>query len=1285
MRRGVGTLLVAFLAASLFLGPIGPPSAPQTQAERKTPSPERVPATRRAPDKNKISPKGHSKGAPSSCDTGCQVSPGADLVVAVNKSVGAVKPASDLTALWTVSATNSSNTHFLIATVPDPVHTHLSLLFDRQIVAIEEAVQQAGYLFTRAYLPWDNEQHAENADFRVRVEEKEYVRNLENYPGVLIFHNRETPNSAESRFRPLLVFLVGETPTGGIEKVQFANAIKAMQDICQTKCADPQPIGANGKLFILGPTFSGSLYSLYSILKPLQEQKQFSAFTIHSGNATSTDTINWFRNRFPQTADDKSGPTVVFRTFQEGNAYAVRHLLNFACRQDYRAGQLAVLSEDETAFGNVEIEAASVAQAGSAPPRDDVCPDDPQGQKEGRVLRMNFPRDVSQLRNAYQQDTRMAASSSNANPPSNTLQLNLADTGNNDDSVNSFSHGQTPLSQEAIMMAIVSNLKEHRTNLVLIEASNPLDVVFLVRYLRVADPDARIVTVGSDLLLPRQVDDPRLRGVLQLTSYSLMPEIDEYAPLGACGELAHLNRIFPSDYSAGTFNAALSLMQFQGSAIASSCILRPAADLRMNRLGQLDDLYPAAYAQYAWPSLAGPPPADDRVMAPPLWLTVQGRDRFWPVELLDASAETSRVGDSLLHRVGTTSDYPDFDPLPPGPWIVVCTLAAAFGLIYVLLALNGSVMSPSIFLANFALVDDPWRNRTIFAAGLFIFEIFVCLSWPDIWSLRHTLLFVPIFLLIGIVILRDLWRRGGRFLALLLFLLGVVFTWGVFRYFPGGSAPLKHFVWYRYWHVTSGVSPAAPFLFLFAGCLWACWQNLSGRPPWDRTGEGPPLPSKDQVTEDSNPAESLKNQPLSALTRERNEDLLAFMSSPLTNRLASAWALTDADHGDGDPLKREPKRALHIRLWIFLRLLIPGLKREGLRRVILFRTTVFTAIAMAITLPALFGVSAPHRILSLEGCRYDWAYTILIVLVLAVMLWETFRVSFLWLELRVLLMALDRLPLSRGFARIQDFRSRRLWELGGNTFEDFFAIQSREIQTAEALINARRYDEAVWQPLQDVPDAVAAFSDWMQKHRSDRRTKPVEFDNALAARLENLQMTMSVTCASTLHALNHAWSLEARPAWETKSDGAKKCEANKQELPLTLRLAEDFVCLFYFNFISSVFSRMRTLVMTIAGLYVFILLSFSSYPFQPASAFHTAMLFVLILIVLVFAIVYGQAHKDAIISRITNTDEGKLGAEFWFRLAALVSVPLLSLLAAKFPEIGGFIFSWLAPASQAFK
>src|SRR6202030_4075781 len=123
----------------------------------------------------------------------------------------------------------------------------------------------------------------------------------------------------------------------------------------------------------------------------------------------------------------------------------------------------------------------------------------PNGRSEASgVVRLYFPRDIAQLRSAYQRDLREQNShNSGKSLPRSTLQLNLEDTGNDDDSVQVYSRGQTPLSQEAVMMGIVTNLRKHRVNFIVLEATNPLDALFLIRYLRAAYSEGRIVAIDT--------------------------------------------------------------------------------------------------------------------------------------------------------------------------------------------------------------------------------------------------------------------------------------------------------------------------------------------------------------------------------------------------------------------------------------------------------------------------------------------------------------------------------------------------------------------------------------------------------------------------------------------------------------------------------------------------------------------------------------------------------------------------------------------------------------------
>ena len=421
-------------------------------------------------------------------------------------------------------------------------------------------------------------------------------------------------------------------------------------------------------------------------------------------------------------------------------------------------------------------------------------------------------------------------------------------------------------------------------------------------------------------------------------------------------------------------------------------------------------------------------------------------------------------------------------------------------------------------------------------------------------------------------------------------------------------------------------------------------------------------------------ATSTPEERLAALGSERNDELLRLMRPASVVR----WGLLNPFNWPAVRARLRNQAAVNWRL-------VPGsmwlaVRTADWREIFLLRIVIFTAIAVAVTLLALLIPSAPHWIQSLEGIQYDKSYTVLVVLVLALIFWETSRVSLLWFELRSLLMALDRFPLRRGFARLATSKSRRLWELGGSTFEDFFSTMTRELEAIDGLINAEGIAL-----VKDVPQAILQFSDWMRANRRLFDESRIGANYVFVRYLEMLQDRMASRCAVTLRRLNEWWREAKRPVSDTDLQARKKVRDEDYKLPLKVRLAEDFVCRFYFNFIVSVFARIRALILTVAGLYVFLLLSFGSYPFEPASSFHTAMIFVFVLIVAVFVMIYGQAHKNATISRITGTDVGKLDGEFWLRLISFVSVPLLTLLATKFPQIGGFLFSWLQPATQAFK
>src|SRR5262245_28412927 len=117
-----------------------------------------------------------------------------------------------------------SEIEYLIATVPDPKDTRLDREFDLVLEAIQQAVGSAEYAFDRYWLPWERNQTAplatSLADPKTAQMATRYLRD----PGVILFRNSK-------KKRLLLLFLVGETPTGGIYGVAFQNALRQIEEL----------------------------------------------------------------------------------------------------------------------------------------------------------------------------------------------------------------------------------------------------------------------------------------------------------------------------------------------------------------------------------------------------------------------------------------------------------------------------------------------------------------------------------------------------------------------------------------------------------------------------------------------------------------------------------------------------------------------------------------------------------------------------------------------------------------------------------------------------------------------------------------------------------------------------------------------------------------------------------------------------------------------------------------------------------------------------------------------
>src|SRR5262249_49371017 len=195
-------------------------------------------------------------------------------------------------------------TEFRIAKVRDAIGSPYGYAFDQVVDAIQRAVEKKdGYILDRCWLPWD-------VDRKAKPRPGEPPSSLHvRKPGVLLF--RHGKDKAKKIDQPGLcvVFLVGETPMGGIHKQAFQQALWMIKEV-----GHPEHVPVR----IVGPYFSGSQTSLqfvvgdwwtladsiYSTRDPLPVYR----FSIITGNATAVRKSEFFsyesnKQAFPSWRD----------------------------------------------------------------------------------------------------------------------------------------------------------------------------------------------------------------------------------------------------------------------------------------------------------------------------------------------------------------------------------------------------------------------------------------------------------------------------------------------------------------------------------------------------------------------------------------------------------------------------------------------------------------------------------------------------------------------------------------------------------------------------------------------------------------------------------------------------------------------------------------------------------------------------------------------------------------------------------------------------------------------
>ena len=1261
--------------------------------------------------------------------------------------------------------------NFMIALLPDPVHTHLALGFDRGIDAVEEGLQDEGYLFVRSMMPWDPKTHPESEDHVERDATELAEEAREQQPGLMLFRAQKPgPN-------PLLVLVVGEAPTGGINKDQFRNAVLEMEKLlgidpkAQGKLSEEQRktlwqvSPTSPGLRILGPSSSGSLQSLLDVLqcKDSPTQKPHPCYplvSIHSGTVSSYNAIKEFDNR-------AASLNAHFVSFQESDDVMIERFQQFLTGRSYgargySAGKIALLSEDESAYGTATKRSGESPACGDPHGKSDSRPLEPEKDREaysnvaewwnpsdwwphwlfqplGRwifhplaewaegiggdpdrlayppnkpeadcMLTLYFPREISQLRAAYQKDVVPTTAEAHGVP--RDILPDYSDVPGSDDTVASYSDRQLPLSQEAVMLGVVSELKKHQTQFILVRASDPMDTLFLVRYLRTAYPQGRLVTLGADLLLRREAEDPRFHGLLSLSTYAMATA----ASHGFRDYEEHdAERVFPSTMEAGTYNATRSLLSAWVGPDDEFCVsgepqqqcrytLRVHSSACEKAPGDnAADCAPILY-QYGWRQRIFSD-GDFFHDAPPVRLLALGRDQYWPIAALGPYESEARV--SLLPRApGELVDPPAVIEIPKS-WHVVQLVGFGLAFFFCWSLLSSSVFCRLQSSARFAPAVRDRRLTLILVAGFTVEFILLILMWPalhgahSVWGSIEPLLLMALIAVFVTTLIEGVVRALADAPKCAL------------ASGPAPATPLfpKGYFWFR---ASTRVGPSTVGAMQIPAIVRE--PELRERVTRKLRVKVPPFAQwKGMAEVVIFAAFSLlmfwgvgKGEPdaeTSALVRFYSTLRTVQLTSGLSFIMPTFFFLTVwlwwAEHVSSgytlldDRRPRLPSGMTNDRVTLFRQDAFPDLC--AIITPGPFRFIHYLLVSVALTLAGSVIMGRHHPMMSLERPLLEWAMTVLFLLAICGIVVSTLQTWSIWLALRRLLVQLDSCRLRDSFKVIEGFSWRPIWRFGAGSLDEFLRIFSRNREAMDCAVNTvpklssfgPRLEHQLKLVIGQAADAKSKrpFREFLAKRRSETE---------LIRKFGTYQEISAQAAGCALDLLAHDWDLkreegtpsrlEAVVPWATGDDVDAVCsKLEKEESDVQVRACERFVAMSYTSFVMVLLVRIRTLIMAIGGMYVLTLVAISQYPFEPKGALQLLLVALLAFVVAIVGLVFAQIHRDTVLSNLTDTKPGELGIDYFVRMATFVALPLFSLLASQFPSMNRFFYSWLQPAVEA--
>ena len=1077
---------------------------------------------------------------------------------------------------------------FLFASIADPEQTRLTLHFNRTLESLLWAIEDSGYVLESHWLPWtavSERVPSSLADQECARKQKQWRRSQ---PGLLAFRRKSIPDHF------LFVWLLGETPTSGIDQAMLANAIAYSRNI------DP----GLKRFRLVGPNFPGSLAPLAHQIAGLASEIEGAHIVVVSGATTDYGAIE----QFSAHLKNHGGNLATFESSIENDQRATTLFLEYMRTQlicpataPFVHDETAILSEDETVYGDL----------GLAPKLDSPT------ESHGWMI-LRYPREIGRLRRSNAQGWPSALglpheSSDQGTPPASSDAL--ASRSEARPEVGEIPDRETEASQRAALQAVAATLRREHASYTGIIAKDVLDSVFLARFLHTADPDTRLFTVDSDLLFLGEGETEPLLGMLCVTNYPLFSRNQHWTEGEPRPGYMPRRVQFASRYAQGIYNACRRVL-----------LAADAMD------GEEQDVQPAPLMEYAGPAAA-------KGTRAPLWLTVVGRDGYWPVALLDQES-TAGSDQSTITSISTANADARGSPgrlelfhpeEPSRGWTLLFYCACLFCFGHVLYMANilrlgddkGAVSTnawPIRFLHHvFSVYPDDHRPSDeerpyLLTATLSLFSSLLLFAFP-LFPFRAFTRYFIYFLVAAICLGCLLWIAVRLMKGRIVYLRIVILAWVLSIPFLGGWIYLilqRHygsgnFFAYRALFLGNGVSPGIPIVLLAVAFYGWAWVHLH------RESE----------------------------VRNRREHRPEMADQPWPEEIRVR--IQETDRSIEDVLSPEIWKPAFCFLCLWFLVLYP-----------------------------------PESLRTFEHYYYDVLYACILTAVYWCISLVWIQFIRVWRQLKKLLEALERHPIRHAFSRLDKEIS---WiPLVSTVPARSLVVSTRSMDCLRSLhtltVAFGRSDPEIEKAVSDAESVLNTSYGSIRKKVSAGQSHSDNY-REFQHELDRLAQHMI---------------RQVTPDWERghSESVTNELQRRNQTDPLDDRgritiLQEEFIALRLLLYIRYVLRQLRNWLGFLIGGFMISIISMNSYPFQAHRWIGLASLITFLTIGTGVGMVFAEMDRDAILSRITYTKANRVGTAFFLRLGRFGALPFLTVLAAQYPSVNRALFFWVKPVFDALK